>query len=83
MGTEGTISVDAFGQNLILYNNEAKAPGWENYSSAMGGGLVADFIRCCAENRPVPIPGEDGLKAMEVALLAYESAAKGEPVYRK
>lgn len=83
VGTEGTISVDAFDQNLVLYNNEAKAPSWENYSSAMGGGLVADFIRCCTENRPVPIKGEDGLRAMEVALLAYASAAKGEPVHRK
>lgn len=83
VGTEGTISVDAFGQNIDLYNNEAKAPSRENYASAMNGGLVADFVRCCAENRPVSITGEDGLRALEVAILAYESAAKGEVVYRK
>lgn len=83
VGTGGTISLDAFSQSLTLYNNEDRAAAWVPYGADMDEGLVADFIRCATENTPPPITGEDGLRAMEVALLAYESAAKGQPVHRK
>lgn len=83
VGTRGTISLDAFSQNLALYNNADKIAAWVPYGSDMDEGLVADFIRCAAANTTPPITGEDGLRAMEVALMAYESARTGQPVERK
>lgn len=82
VGTKGTISLDAFSQNIAVYNNEDKAAAWAPYGSDMDEGLVADFIRCAITNTTPPITGEDGLRAMEVALMAYESARRGEPVSR-
>nr|PZN41135.1 MAG: gfo/Idh/MocA family oxidoreductase [Bacillota bacterium] len=82
VGTRGTLWVDAFGQNLTLYNNRAQAAQWIGFGADVDEAMVADFIRCARENRTPPITGEDGLRAMEVALLAYESAARGEPVSR-
>lgn len=83
VGTQGTISLDVFSQNITLYNNEDRAAAWSFYGSDMDAGIVADFFRCAITNAVPPITGEDGLRAMEVARMAYESAAKGEPVTRK
>lgn len=83
VGTQGTISLDAFSQNLALYNNADKIGAWVPYGSDMDAGLVADFIRCAAANATPPITGEDGLRAMEVALMAYESARTGQTVIRE
>jgi UDP-N-acetylglucosamine 3-dehydrogenase len=82
VGTKGTISLDAFSQNLTLYNNQDRKAAWIPFGSDMDEGLVADFIRCASANTRPPITGEDGLRAMEVALMAYESAKAGKPVTR-
>ncbi|HYF78753.1 MAG TPA: Gfo/Idh/MocA family oxidoreductase [Symbiobacteriaceae bacterium] len=82
VGTKGTISLDAFSQNLSLYNNDDKVAAWVPYGSDMDEGLVNDFIKCVTTNTRPPITGEDGLRAMEVALMAYESARTGQPVTR-
>jgi len=82
VGTLGTMSLDAFSQNLNVYNNDDRVAAWVPYGADMDEGLVADFIRCATANVTPPITGEDGLRAMEVALLAYESARRGEPVTR-
>ena len=37
-------------------------------------GLIKDFVDCVEKERKPSITGEDGLKALEVALAAYESA---------
>lgn len=55
--TRGTISLDAFSQNMALYSDDDRAA-----------------ITCVIEGTQPPITGEDGLRAMEVALMAYESA---------
>lgn len=82
VGTKGTISLDAFSQNVDLYNNADQVAAWVPYGFNMDEGLVADFIRCASQNTRPPITGEDGLRAMEVALMAYQSARSGQPVVR-
>lgn len=83
VGTKGTLSLDAFSQNLSLYNNQDQIAAWVNYGSDMDEGLVNDFVASVNSNTRPPITGEDGLRAMEVALMAYESARTGAPVARR
>jgi predicted dehydrogenase len=46
----------------------------------MDRGLMADFVEMVRTGRAPSITGEDGLRAMQVALAAYESAKIGQPV---
>ena len=80
VGTKGTIWVDMFNQRVNLYNvNDLKAQ-WFGWGSNLDAGLVDSFINSVEKDQPVFISGEDGLKAMEVALGAYKSAQTGQPV---
>ncbi len=76
----GTLSMDMFAQNLVLYSDKTNSVSWQNWGGNMDNGLVGAFAKAVAEGSPVPITGEDGLRAAEVALAAYRSAALHEPV---
>lgn len=80
VGTEGVINVDAFSQHLLVYNDEEHRVRQEFWGNDMNMGLIQDFISCIRENREPSITGEDGLRAMQVALAAYESAEKKQPI---
>lgn len=41
---------------------------------------IADFVRCVEDNTPPPIPGEEALEALRVALAAVESLETGRAV---
>lgn len=41
--------------------------------------MVAAFVDAILAGRPVPITGEDGVHALEVAIAAYRSAKSGGP----
>ena len=73
VGSEGTLWVDAFKQHATVTSNHAgtKQAYW---GSNMDGRLVADFCDAINQKRPPSITGEDGVKALEVALAAYRSA---------
>ena len=76
----GTLSMDMFAQNLALYSDATDSVSWHNWGGNMDDGLVAAFAAAIAEGSPVPITGEDGLRAAEVALAAYKSAEQRSPV---
>lgn len=78
VGTRGTLSVDAFGQKTNLYNRDGAH--WDFWGDDMDRGLVEDFISSVREGKSPSITGEDGLKALSVAIAAYESSKKQEPV---
>ncbi len=80
VGTGGNVDLDLFVEHVDVYRNEDSSYTWDAYGHAPDLGLVADFARCVATGEPVPITGEDGLRALEVALAAYQSAATGEVV---
>jgi predicted dehydrogenase len=42
--------------------------------------MVAAFIHAVKHDEPVQVSGEDGMRAMQVALAAYESVRSHEPV---
>jgi predicted dehydrogenase len=77
---QGTLSMDMFAQNLVLYSDKSNSVSWHNWGGNMDDGLVAAFAKAIAEDAPVPITGEDGLRAAEVAFAAYRSAETLAPV---
>jgi predicted dehydrogenase len=80
VGTEGTISVDLFGQKMNLYNNDEIKAAWVYWGDNIDIGLINSFINSVINNKSSPVPGEDGLRALEVALAAYESSKLKKPV---
>ena len=80
VGTKANVDINLFIERLDVYRNADSSYVWEPYGFSPDLGLVADFVRCVATGEPVPITGEDGLKALEVALAAYKSAQTGEVV---
>lgn len=81
VGTNGVLDLDMFAQNLVHYDDRAGHIHWDNWGSGTDAGLVADFVRLISgQDVPNLATGEDGLRALSVALAAYRSAASGEPV---
>ncbi|WP_163854129.1 Gfo/Idh/MocA family protein [Paenibacillus elgii] len=80
VGTRGVLSVDAFAQKNDVYSVQAGKGEWSYWGDNMDEYLVRSFVEALLHGKPVPITGEDGMKAAAVALAAYESAAQGQPV---
>jgi len=80
VGEAGVISMNMFAQNLVLYSDKAGCVQWANWGSNMDLGLVRAFVDAIESGTPVPITGEDGLKAVEAVAAAYRSADKVAPV---
>ncbi|RDW21425.1 gfo/Idh/MocA family oxidoreductase [Oceanobacillus arenosus] len=78
VGTSGTLTVDAFEQKVNVYNKDGAR--WNFWGDDMDKALVEDFITSVREGKTPSITGEDGLKALSVAIAAYESSKKQEPV---
>ncbi|HHT69244.1 MAG TPA: Gfo/Idh/MocA family oxidoreductase, partial [Firmicutes bacterium] len=80
VGTKGVINLDAFAQNFVVYDDVKNKVSERSFAEDMDFGLIEDFIHMIIEDREPSISGYDGLKAMEVALAAYESARRKKPV---
>lgn len=80
LGDKGIVRVDAFAQHLTVASNKVGKTRQSGWGSNMDQGLIADFVEMIRQDRAPSITGYDGLKAMEVALAAYESARTGKPV---
>jgi predicted dehydrogenase len=76
----GWARLDAFKQQLAVYSNRANKAQWVGWGGNMDLGLMRDFVAMIAEGRAPSITGQDGLRALQVALAAYQSAAAGVPV---
>lgn len=82
VGSEQVASLDAFRENLELFDNRAAGRSYQllPWGIDSNAGLVRDFVAAIANDTVPPITGEDGLAATAVALAAYESARRGEVV---
>ena len=80
VGEKGTISVDAFAQQIAVYSDATGRGAWANWGSDTNLGLIRDFMDTIARGGEPSISGHDGLKALEVAIGAYKSAETGQPV---
>jgi UDP-N-acetylglucosamine 3-dehydrogenase len=80
IGERGVASADLFSQHLTRYPADDAPARWEPWGSDLDALMIDDFVRAVREGRRPMSGGEDGLRALEVALAAYHSAAEGRPV---
>ena len=80
LGEHGTLKIDAFNQNLRFSGNSIPHTQLLHWGSNADTALIKDFVRMAQDDTEPSITGHDGLKALEVALAAYESAEKNAPV---
>jgi predicted dehydrogenase len=80
VSARGVVRVDDFRQNLTVYSDANRRPTWAYWGADADQAMLEDFIAAIREDRPPGVTGQDGLRALQIALAAYESAAKGQPV---
>jgi len=76
----GIVALDAFSQNLDVYNQRHNSHAWAYWGSDANQAMVAEFVAAIRDRREPLVSGEDGYKALEIALAAYQSAQTGQPV---
>ncbi|TMC58837.1 MAG: Gfo/Idh/MocA family oxidoreductase [Chloroflexi bacterium] len=80
VGDKATVDIDVFRQALTHYDDaagRAKLVGW---GDDLNTRMIGDFVDAILARRRVPIDGEAGLRALEVAIAAYRSAEMRRPV---
>ena len=81
VGTGGVFELDLFGQQLEHYDDSIGRAAWPHWGSSLDGELVDGFLKLCAgEAAPDIATGEDGLRALAIALAAYRAAEAKQPV---
>jgi len=88
IGAEGVLSFDLFAQNHAMYRvRDAASSGpivqpvrWLNWGDDMDNGLVTDFVCALRAGTAPSVTGEDGLRALEVALAAYASVKQEQVI---
>lgn len=80
VGTNGVTNMDGLAQHLDVFSDKEGKLRHEGWGDNSDYELVSDFVRSVRDDMPASVTGEDGLRAMQVALAAYESARIGKPV---
>jgi len=80
VGDKATVDIDVFRQALTHYDDTAGRTRLLGWGDDLTARMIADFVDAILAGRPVPINGEDGLRALEVAIAAYRSAEANRPV---
>ncbi|RLE60114.1 MAG: gfo/Idh/MocA family oxidoreductase [Thermoprotei archaeon] len=78
-GTEGYIVVDAFRSCIDLVTDKQPLK-WIYFGTDCDLEMIKDFIRVIVEDRVPRASGWDGRQALEIALAAYKSIERDEPV---
>ena len=81
IGEKGAAVMDGFAEHLTLYSRGApRNPSWIGFSRDPNQAMIEEFVASIRENRPPQVTWQDGYKALEVALAAYESEKLQRPV---
>jgi predicted dehydrogenase len=80
VGEKATVDVDVFRQALTHYDDTSGRTRLVGWGDDLNRRMVAGFVDAILASRPVPISGEDGLRALEVAIAAYRSSDTKRPV---
>jgi len=80
VGEQATIDVDVFRQAITHYDDSTSDTRLVTWGDDLNRLMVAGFVDAILAGRPVPISGEDGLRALEVAIAAYRSSDERRPV---
>ena len=78
VGTAGVFTIDAFAQRFDLWSQGRTS--WVDWGSDTNQLMIDHFAGAVRGEHEVFVTGTDGLRATEVALAAYRSAAAGQPV---
>jgi predicted dehydrogenase len=78
LGERGLLRADIFRQHLTLTSDVTGTVSHLGWGSNADLGLIRSFVHTVRTGAPPAITGEDGLRALEVALAAYRSAETGE-----
>ena len=76
----GLTVIDGFSQNLNIYKQSNGRHWWSPWGSDANQAMIEEFVTAVREQRPPSVSGEDGYRALEVALAAYASMESGQPV---
>src|SRR5690606_19269738 len=84
MGSDGAISIDDTQQGLRVASDGNTGRGFhlEGFGVNVDEAMISHFVACLragALSAPAA-SGEDGLRALEIALAGYASARAGQPV---
>ena len=77
VGDRATVTVDVFRQALVAHDRDGTR--LVEWGDDLGRAMIAGFVDAIRADRPVPVSGEDGARALAVALAAYRSVASGQP----
>jgi UDP-N-acetylglucosamine 3-dehydrogenase len=80
VATEKVTEVDMMRQSLERISLDEPNYQWEFWGDNSDYHLVKEFVDIIREDREPSITALDGIRALEVALGAYESARTGQPV---
>ena len=80
IGDGGVLAIDAFAERLRLVEDRGPSHVYLPFGEDPDLALLQAFIAAARERRDPPVTGEDGLRALEVARCAYESARRQTPV---
>jgi predicted dehydrogenase len=80
IGDRGVLAMDAFSEKLWLVEDRVPSSAFLPWGADVNAAFLQAFIDAVRSDAEPPVTGEDGLRALEVALCAYESARQHEPV---
>nr|MDO8109577.1 Gfo/Idh/MocA family oxidoreductase [Candidatus Sigynarchaeota archaeon] len=80
-GSKMTVTIDMFNQNLEIYANTGKKnAAWQSFGSDADAQMLVSYVSALRDDGDPPVNGEDGIKALKVALKAYEASNAGSVV---
>jgi len=83
VGNKGTLFVDAFKQDIDIYSETETGHQYSFWGDNIDLQLVKYFVNCFRNKQTPDVTATDGLRALEVALAAYESARRGAAIELK
>lgn len=79
-GEKANVTLDCFPMQINQYNDTDMTHSGFNMGEDLDQLMVQEFTDAVHQKREPLVTGEDGLKAVEVAMAAYKSAETGTPV---
>ena len=80
VGDRASAHMDMFRQSHTRYSDEMMRATYVGWGDNIDDLLLRDFVACVSRGESPAATGEDGLKAVEVAIAAYRSAETHQPV---